>query len=146
MNSVNNSTVNADKDLFLVRSYHEGGVNGQLYFKDKLVCYTIELPWLDNRARVSCIPEGRYEIIKRWSKRFKWHIQLLNVPGRSYILIHPANDALKELKGCIAPVSAHMGIGRGVRSRAAMAAVMRLLEKLLKNQRVFLAISPKNGC
>jgi DNA-binding transcriptional ArsR family regulator len=28
----------------------------------------------------------------------------MNVPQLEYILIHPANDALKELQGCIAPV------------------------------------------
>jgi len=28
----------------------------------------------------------------------------MNVPKPEYILIHPANDALKELQGFIAPV------------------------------------------
>ncbi|SNR65631.1 hypothetical protein SAMN06265371_1081, partial [Lutibacter agarilyticus] len=30
--------------------------------------------------------------------------------------IHPANDAKKELKGCLAPVSTLTGIGKGLKS------------------------------
>jgi len=35
-------------------------------------------------------------------------------------LIHPANDAQAELKGCIAPVTSFTGAGKGTSSRAAM--------------------------
>ena len=44
----------------------------------------------------------------------------MNVPGRDLILIHRANDAKKELLGCIAPVSKHTGIGKGSSSRKAL--------------------------
>lgn len=44
---------------------------------------------------------------------------MLGVRNRDLILIHPANDALKELNGCIAPVSEHSGEGKGTRSRVA---------------------------
>jgi hypothetical protein len=40
-------------------------------------------------------------------------LQILNVPGRKYILIHPANEVLRELKGCIAPVRL-TGAGKGI--------------------------------
>lgn len=43
----------------------------------------------------------------------------MNVKNRDLILIHPANDALKELNGCIAPVSEFTGEGKGIRSRIA---------------------------
>ncbi|MBV5350147.1 hypothetical protein JZU71_03035, partial [bacterium] len=42
-----------------------------------------------------------------------------DVPGRSYILIHPANHAARELKGCIAPVLLLTGPGTGEQSRLA---------------------------
>ncbi len=45
---------------------------------------------------------------------------LQNVNARSLILIHPANDASKELQGCIAPVIQLTGIGKGVTSRIAL--------------------------
>jgi hypothetical protein len=35
-------------------------------------------------------------------------------------LIHPANNALQELRGCLAPVSQLSGIGQGWSSRAAL--------------------------
>jgi hypothetical protein len=82
--------------------------------------YSIELSWKDNLARVSCIPERRYELVKRWSPKFNRHLQIMNVPRREYILIHPANDAMHELKDCIAPVSMKTGAGRGLRSRLAL--------------------------
>jgi hypothetical protein len=45
-------------------------------------------------------------------------LQILNVPGREYILIHPADEALRELKGCIAPVRLLTGAGKGMCSPA----------------------------
>ena len=96
------------------------GTNGKILYKDRLMMYSIELPWKDNLARVSCIPEGRYELVKRWSPKFNRHLQVMNVPQRDGILIHPANDALQELKGCIAPVSFLTGAGKGLRSRMAL--------------------------
>lgn len=39
------------------------------------------------------------------------------VPGRDLILIHPANNAIKELAGCIAPVTELTGPGTGNTSR-----------------------------
>ena len=106
-------------ELELIRTCFPTGTNGELYHAGRLVCYTIELPWKDNDTGVSCIPLGRYELIKRYSLKFHHHLQLLDVPGRQCILIHPANNALMELKGCIAPVSILSGPGRGLLSKDA---------------------------
>ena len=108
----------------LQRSYYARGTNGALFVNGKFVCFTIELPWRENRRNVSCIPEGRYEVKPRISKKFGNHLILVDVPQRSLILLHPANDALGELQGCIAPVSELSGIARGLHSR-------RALERLL---------------
>ena len=51
---------------------------------------------------------------------------LYGVKGRSNILIHPANCALKELKGCIAPVTDHTSPGNGILSRVAMGQLLKL--------------------
>lgn len=64
-------------------------------------CFTLELPWKDNQRNISCIPDGRYPIIPRFSPRFQRHLHLLNVPGRDLILIHEANF-VQQLRGCIA--------------------------------------------
>lgn len=106
-------------DLLLLRSYHSLGVNGALLLGGQEICKTIELPWRSNAPRISCIPEGSYILLKRFSSRFHWHFIVQGVPGRSAILIHPANDALRELRGCIAPVLMHTGKGKGSSSRLA---------------------------
>jgi hypothetical protein len=105
--------------LFLTRTYFPEGTNGKLMCEGKLLCNTIELPWKNNEKRVSCIPEGRYFIRKRYSQKFNWHLEVVDVQNRSYILFHPANNALKELNGCIAPVTKLSGPGLGLMSRKA---------------------------
>lgn len=107
-------------ELLLERMYFPEGTNGVLSFEGNEICKTIELPWKENQKRISCVPEGKYKIRKRYSKKFKWHFELMNVKNRDLILIHPANDALKELNGCIAPVSKLTGEGKGDRSRVAL--------------------------
>lgn len=125
----------------LQRIYHHRGVNGILRINGDIVCYTIELPWLDNRQNASCIPEGRYQLLARKSKNNGNHLWLQNVPDRSLILIHPANNAARELRGCIAPVSALTGQGEGEASKAAMRKLLAQVTPFLKaEQEVWLQI------
>ena len=105
--------------LELTRTYFPDGTNGKLECSGKSICNTIELPWRKNEKRVSCIPEGKYFIKKRYSDKFKWHIEVVGVENRSSILFHPANNALQELNGCIAPVTKLSGPGLGLMSRKA---------------------------
>lgn len=104
-------------NLTLHRTYFKEGTNGALFYKGHFMGFVIELPWLDNKKQISCIPEGVYVLKPRFSEKFKHHLQLENVPNRSLILIHPANDARTELKGCLAPVGHLNGIGKGLYSR-----------------------------
>ncbi len=112
-------------ELELVRTYYPGGTTGKILSQGSLLTYSIELPWKNNHTRVSCIPEGKYRIIQRHNDHFGAHFQLLDVPGRKDICIHPANDAVLELKGCIAPVSMLTGEDRGCRSREALAKIVK---------------------
>ena len=114
-------------ELELIRTYYHSGTNGKILQQGRLIVYSIELPWKDNRAQVSCIPEGRYELEKRWSPKFGRHLLVRNVQLRRNILIHPANDAMHELKGCIAPVCWITGVGRGIRSRMALETLTSLV-------------------
>ena len=128
-------------ELTLIRTYSPLGTNGNLFNGAQLVCCTIELPWNGNSPQISCIPEGRYGLQERYSKKFSRHLLVKQVPGRSYILIHPANDALKELRGCIAPVTNHTGPGRGTQSRIAMSKLQKLFyESIGRNEPVYLTI------
>ncbi len=126
----------------LTRTYFPEGTNGKLECEDKLICNTIELPWKMNEAKVSCIPEGKYFIRKRYSQKFKWHIEVVDVENRSLILFHPANNALKELNGCIAPVTKLSGPGLGLMSRKAFKKLKTLVyETLDKKESVELLIT-----
>jgi len=106
--------------LVLKREYHPGGTNGTLYLGDRPLCHTIELPWRDNQRQVSCIPEGRYRLYRHEFPTQGDQLGIADVPGRSAILIHAANDALRELRGCIAPVTKHTAPGKGLHSRIAL--------------------------
>ena len=117
--------------LFLTRTYYPEGTNGKLECNGKSICNTIELPWRKNEKRVSCIPEGKYFIKKRYSNKFKWHIEIIGVKNRSSILFHPANNALQELNGCIAPVTKLSGPGLGLMSRNAFEKLKTLVYKAL---------------
>lgn len=117
--------------LELTRTYFPNGTNGKLECKGKSICNTIELPWRENETRVSCIPEGKYFIKKRYSQKFQWHLEIENVQNRSLILFHPANNALQELNGCIAPVTKLSGPGLGLMSRKAFITLKRLVYKVL---------------
>ena len=128
-------------ELELIREYFPKGTNGELYEGSELVCFSIELPWKNNEVQISCIPEGRYELVKRFSKKFQWHLILLGVKGRKYILFHPANNALKELKGCIAPVTKLTGPGKGSDSRKACTKIYtKVFTALDKNAPVYLPL------
>jgi len=131
--------------LFLTRTYFPEGTNGKLKCEGKLICYTIELPWKNNEKRVSCIPEGKYFIRKRYSQKFQWHLEITGVTNRNLILFHPANYALKELNGCIAPVTKISGPGTGLMSRKAFEGLKDLIYKALdRNESVELIVESLN--
>ena len=119
--------------LLLERDYFPEGTNGTLKIDGKRLCFTIELPWINNEKRVSCVPEGEYFLKRRFSQKYGWHLHLQNVPNRELILIHPANDAQSELRGCIAPVSRSTGVGTGNASRKALTEITRLVFPVLAN-------------
>ena len=79
-------------------------------------CVTMEPPWADNRPNVSCIPPGEYPCHWHKSPRYGWVYAVLEVPGRSHILIHPGN-IVTHTKGCILP-------GRRVGAIGGMPAVL----------------------
>ena len=75
-----------------------GGVliNGQLRF------VSLELPWDENMAFQSCIPEGTYKCKKETHSIVDGFetFRVLDVPGRAGILFHWGNVP-KHTRGCI---------------------------------------------
>ncbi len=127
--------------LELVRTYFPYGTNGELYLSKSRVCSTVELPWLDNHARYSCIPEGEYLIRKRYSSAIGFHLELMNVPGRKKILILSDVQGMNQEPGYITPVSILTGEGRGSRSELAFAKFYFLVCNHIDDAELTLTIS-----
>ena len=70
--------------------------------------HTMEEDWRNNMPRVSCIPEGRYKLARTiYHKHGYETFEVMDVPGRTRILIHPANTE-EDVEGCIG-----LGMRRG---------------------------------
>ncbi len=87
----------------------EEGTFGILTTDSGFTCLTGELPDHQNQSNLSSIPKGTYKC--RWASSPKYgmcyHVE--GVPGRSDVLIHPANlmgdtnrGRVTQLHGCIA--------------------------------------------
>lgn len=130
-------------ELTLLRNYYPEATNGCLTANGKTVSYTIELPWKNNEKRKSCIPEGRYLLKEFHSKKHGFVLEVCNVPNRSAILIHKANDAKKQLLGCIGPVTTldKKKMGVGWNSGKALAAILSIaIPAIEKGEEVVLTI------
>lgn len=128
-------------EWLIKRNYYEESTHGALFINKQFVCFTIELPWKENKKRISCIPEGIYPLQRRISQKFGNHLLIKDVPGRSLILLHPANNAKQELQGCIAPVMTLNGMGKGMDSKRALNSLLMHYQDALETEEdVYLSI------
>jgi hypothetical protein len=96
-------------------------------------CATMELPYKDNQRRISCIPKGRYTVVKRYSPKYGNHFHITNVPNRDWVLIHSANYS-RQLLGCIGVGEKHVDIDNDglkdiVNSKVTLAKLNEILPK-----------------
>lgn len=73
---------------------------GKMMIDGKPEFSTLELAWANNVHNFSCIPAGSYKCERVKSPKFGVTFQVMNVPDRSEILLHPLNT-IEETKGCI---------------------------------------------
>ncbi len=118
--------------------------DGLIFIKGILLCRSIELRWANNERNVSCVPEGVYPVAIIQHPKFGECLQVNGVKGRSGILIHVANDAQKELRGCIAPVFSLSGNGKGQHSRLALNYIIENLKNSGEKEH-FIEIKSKKG-
>lgn len=87
--------------LRLVRvSEHKDATLGVLCLDGRPMFVTLEDKWRENERLVSCIPKGKYKVVIHNSPKFGRVYKVLDVPGRSEILIHAGNTH-KDTHGCI---------------------------------------------
>lgn len=90
-------------------SYSDMGTFGKLYIDGKFFCYTVEQVWNDNKTDVSCIPEGTYKLMRRYSPivkktsagEFDEGYEITGVQGRTFVMIHAGNSK-RDLRACLA--------------------------------------------
>lgn len=75
-------------------------------------CFSGELPWKNNRNRVSCIPTGEYLVKIRKSPKYGIIFHLKDVEGRTYILIHWGNLCGDVEKGLISHTAGCIILGK----------------------------------
>lgn len=115
------------------------GTYGMLTTDDgKEICHTLELPWKDNAPRISCIPSGTYACHRRFSQHFQCEVfEITRVPGRSDILMHPANYT-SELLGCVALGSSFADLnGDGVKDLASSRVAFKAFMELMRGVETF---------
>lgn len=77
------------------------GVFGTLTLATGYVLHTMEEDWRHNQPRVSCIPAGTYALHRTiYYKHRIETFEVMHVPGRTRILLHPANTE-EDVEGCI---------------------------------------------
>ena len=81
---------------------------GNFYINGQLMGKTLELPWSNNRSKISCIPTGNYFGKVRQDGNRGWRIQLDGVPNRKYVQIHVGNYS-HQIEGCILVGEYHKG-------------------------------------
>lgn len=108
-------------------------------------CFTLELPWRDNRQDVSCIPPGIYSMVWRVTKRRStYHIK--KVPNRTWVLVHSGNfagDVTKGLKthveGCVL-LGNRMGWLGGQRAVLSSRLTVRKFNRLMNGRKANITI------
>lgn len=112
-------------ELTLQRKWpRDGYIIGNLLVDGKKLCHTLEPPRHRNHP---CIPAGRYKVVVNYSPKYKKNMpRLLDVPGRSGILIHTGNTAADTL-GCIL-VGENLVVGKVLNSRATFNKLFPLIQ------------------
>ena len=89
------------KTLRLIRvEESHSGTFGALLVDAEVFCWTLELADLLNKQERSSIPAQQYLCKPFQSPHFGKVFKVMNVPGRTDVLIHPGNTA-DDTTGCI---------------------------------------------
>lgn len=120
---------------------------GNLYINGEYLCDTLEdkvrtLDTIEDKVYgETAIPEGRYEVILSYSKRFNKILpELLNVPFFKGIRIHSGNDK-EDTEGCIL-VGEYKEVGKVINSRKTMKKLMTIIKTAWDNgEKIYININ-----
>jgi len=89
--------------LFRINSNDKQTIGNMVFIEDEKVLKVVpvlELGWHNNKRNISCIPEGKYVVKRRYSENHGHHFEITNVKNRSIILIHIGNFNF-DIRGCL---------------------------------------------
>lgn len=118
----------------------DDGTFGTFVLDDGISFVSGELPWKENKSRISCIPSGVY--ICKWinSPKHGPCYQVMDVPHRDMIQIHSANfmgdvslGKIAQLLGCIA-LGKSAGVLQGQMAVLSSKVAISEFEKNLKEE------------
>jgi len=132
-------------------AYTPWGVFGRLVYGD-FRAFTVERPWVNNKARESCIPDGKYQMQWYNSPKFgpTWAligdtVSLFPEAGkaRAAVLIHKGNT-MDDLLGCIA-LGSTLGTVNGKWAVLNSTATVNTFLEKTKGKNLTLMITPALG-
>lgn len=132
-------------------AYTPWGVFGRIVYGD-FRAFTVERPWVNNKARESCIPDGEYQLKWYDSPKFgpTWAligetVSLFPEAGkaRSAILIH-AGNTMDDLLGCIA-LGSTLGTVSGKWAVLNSVKTVNAFKEVTKGKSLKLVITPALG-
>ena len=134
--------------LSLRRWYTDKTTISELFI-DQIVdplCYILEPTTRIGKdpCGIVAIQEGRYEITLYNSPRFQMRVPILqNVPGHSYVEIHPGNFQI-DTHDCLLPGTTY-GLDYVGNSREAYEKLFPLIDQELNTKSVFITIKNSGG-
>lgn len=122
------------------KTFTKNSTIGELSIANKFFCYTLEDVIRKIKIpRETAIPEGEYEVIINYSKRFKKMLPLLlEVPGFEGVRIH-AGNTVKDTEGCIL-VGNKKGIDMVYESKKAFEILMTKITEAIEKEKVYIEI------
>lgn len=132
-------------NIFRIKQADQGTL-GLMRLPSGWSCYSLELPWRDNKCNISHIPPGRYPVVWARSARYGWKYLLQEVPGRTWVRIHKGNyagDKALSYKthsaGCILLGRAY-GVMQGQQAVFSSGTTVRQFEERMEKQKFILNI------
>ncbi len=87
-------------EIVRLEEHEQYGTFGVMKIDKAIFCVTLEPPDFENEQRISSIPAQQYFCKPYNSPTYGWTWQVMNVPGRTYVLFH-AGNRVKDTEACI---------------------------------------------
>lgn len=130
------------KTVIIYRDYHSNKETlGKCYIKHEngkveYIGNSLERAWENNEKRISCVPEGKYDLVLEYSPRFHKKLwELYGVPNRRECKFHSANFWF-QLNGCVSLGNKRIDINKdGVKDVTSSRLTMKKFHKSLEGEK-----------